>query len=170
MKELIIKERRLERLRNLMSPSFNLPLFIQENENGKLDDLIKSTADKAAKSLPLIKEALRSDITLLELGQLYVDPENRRPNLNGLTIDCAKDLVRAIEVELNTKEKQVKFLSEEFPKILPNIDFEGSADVVAYSIFVEFGNNNMLGSLISTMNSVLKTALYFKIDKEKFEA
>jgi len=78
MNELSLEERRLERLRNLLTPIFNLPLFIKDNEDGKFDDIINDTAKKAEELIPMIKEALRSDITLDELNQLYTNPENRK--------------------------------------------------------------------------------------------
>jgi hypothetical protein len=78
MDDLSLEERRLERLRNLLTPIMNLPSFVKENEDGKYDDIIQNTADIAEKVIPLIKEALRSDITLDELNQLYTNPENRR--------------------------------------------------------------------------------------------
>lgn len=75
-----LEERRLERLRNLLTPLINLPEFILRNEDGHLDDIIKSSAEKSKDLIPLIKEALRSDITLKELNRLYTNPENYRDN------------------------------------------------------------------------------------------
>lgn len=76
--DLNLEERRLERLRNLLTPLINLPTFIERNEDGKFDDIINSSAEKCNEVIPFIREALRSDITLEELNQLYVNPENRK--------------------------------------------------------------------------------------------
>lgn len=78
MEELTLEERRLERLRNLLTPLVNLPSYINNNEDGKLDEFIKKSAKSAEELIPLVKEALRSDITIEELNKLYTDPENRR--------------------------------------------------------------------------------------------
>jgi len=78
MDDLSLEQRRLERLRNLLTPFINLPLFIRDNKDGKFDDIVNDTAKRAEELTPMIKEALRSDITLEELNQLYTNPENRR--------------------------------------------------------------------------------------------
>lgn len=76
MEKLTLEERRLERLRNLLTPLMNLPDFILNNESGKFDNLIKSTAERGKEVAPLIKKALSSDVTLKELNKLYINPEN----------------------------------------------------------------------------------------------
>ncbi len=77
MDDLNIEQRRCERLRNLLGPLYNLAQFIQE-DNDKLEELIKEEANRAMKNWPLIEKALDPNSTLEELNQLYLNPENRR--------------------------------------------------------------------------------------------
>ena len=72
-----LEEKRLERLRNLLSPLCNLPDMIVNNTGGVFDSLILKTAEKSKEVLPMILKALESNITLSELNQLYTDPLNR---------------------------------------------------------------------------------------------
>jgi hypothetical protein len=79
MDELTLEQRRCERLRNLLSPAYTLAQFLQEdNEDGKLDNIIKDSADKVLEVWPMIEKALDPNATLEELNQLYSNPENRR--------------------------------------------------------------------------------------------
>jgi hypothetical protein len=114
MDDLNLEERRLERLRNLLTPMFNLPLFVKGNEDGRLDDIIKDTADKAEKLMPMIKEALRSDITLNELNQLYSDPENRKPLIPKTPQELFEDLIGKDNVENIIRNNWVGFSRKPF--------------------------------------------------------
>jgi len=109
MDDLNLEERRLERLRNLLTPMFNLPLFIKGNEDGKFDDIIKKTADKAEELMPMIKEALRSDITLNELNQLYINPENRKPLIPKTPQELFEELIGKDNVDYIFKNNRVEF-------------------------------------------------------------
>lgn len=72
------EERRLERIRNLMTNMYNLPQFIMESDGSpEMDKLIKNTAEKAMGSMPYLDKALDLNTTLEELYQLYENPENR---------------------------------------------------------------------------------------------
>jgi hypothetical protein len=77
MDDLNVEQRRCERLRNLLSPLYNLAQFIQE-DNDKLEELIKREADRAMENWPLIEKALDPNATLEELNQLYLDTNNRK--------------------------------------------------------------------------------------------
>jgi hypothetical protein len=109
MDDLSLEERRLERLRNLLTPIMNLPSFVKENEDGKYDDIIQNTADIAEKVIPLIKEALRSDITLNELNQLYTNPENRKPLIPKTPKELFEELIGKDNVENIIKNNWVGF-------------------------------------------------------------
>ena len=72
------EERRLERIRNLMTNMYNLPQFIVESDGSpEMEKLIKNTAEKAMGSMPYLDKALDLNTTLEELYQLYENPENR---------------------------------------------------------------------------------------------
>ena len=72
-----IEDKRLERLRNLLTPLFTLVQISSDNSDGKFDDLIKKSLKTCKEVLPLIKVALKDNVTREELGQLYTDPSNR---------------------------------------------------------------------------------------------
>ena len=78
MGDLNLEERRCERLRNLLSPMYNLAQMIESNEDGNFDELIKKESKKALENWDLIEIALTPSSTLDELNKLYHDPENRR--------------------------------------------------------------------------------------------
>ena len=78
MDDLTLEQRRCERLRNLLTPFYSITQFVQENKDGKYDEIIKDSSDKALETWPLIEKALDPNATLEELNQLYTDPENKR--------------------------------------------------------------------------------------------
>jgi len=65
-----LEEKRLERLRNLLTPFLLLPELVKDNNYP--DSLKIDTADTCLKILPLIHKALSEDITLDELHNLYL--------------------------------------------------------------------------------------------------
>lgn len=73
-----VEDKRLERLRNLITPLINLTMFIKDNKDGKLDGIIEDSVERCLDVIPLIRKALKDDITMEELYQLYTDPKNRR--------------------------------------------------------------------------------------------
>lgn len=67
-----LEERRLERLRNHLSPFLTLPEMVKMNKDGKLDDMIDKTIETCEKLSPMVKRALADDVTLEELNKMYL--------------------------------------------------------------------------------------------------
>ena len=147
MNELTLEERRRERLRNLLTPLVNLPSFVTSNVDGKYDEIITSTAKKSEQLVPMIKEALRSDITLDELNQLYSDVENREnpTDPEWITKDAKKygDIIRMFVEHFNDNEQLIpleiqKSLAQiSKPKIEENYDDQPRKGSVDYMVMEE---------------------------------
>lgn len=75
------EQKRLERLRNQLSPLYGLADMVLANADSDKDlsDIILSAAKRAKLNQPLIKDALELDITYEELGQLYLEDHNKEP-------------------------------------------------------------------------------------------
>jgi hypothetical protein len=67
-----LEERRLERLRNLLSPFLFLPELMKMNKDGKFDNLIENNIDICIETEPLIRKCLSDGVTLDELNKLYL--------------------------------------------------------------------------------------------------
>ena len=67
-----VDQKRLERLRNLLTPLINLPMMMEDNEDGKMDEIVQSQMKTALDVIPLVREALREEITMEELKKLYL--------------------------------------------------------------------------------------------------
>lgn len=68
------EEKRLERLRNYLSPAINLPVMLLENKfwekDGDIKEIIMACAKQAKISNEKVKKCLSGDITLDELKKL----------------------------------------------------------------------------------------------------
>ena len=73
MDKLNLEQRRCERLRNLLTPFYLLPQFIQ-NSDSEIDQSIKDIANRAMSNWPLIEKALDPNALLEELEKLYNEP------------------------------------------------------------------------------------------------
>ena len=69
------------------------------------------------------------------------------------------ELIKAIEVYLDTRDKRFMFLKMSFPSILPQINIEGSQKETANNIYQMFEKQQMLGSFMSYMNATFDTDL-----------
>lgn len=79
-----------------------------------------------------------------------------------LTEKCKDDLIAALQRELDTRDKRFMFIKICFKEILPNIDLEGSPRGAAWNIYSEFQKQQMLGSLIASLNTTFD--LYLRLD------
>jgi hypothetical protein len=68
--DMSLEERRLERLRNLLSPFLFLPELIEKNEDGKFDKMIQDTAKTCKDIEELVRKCLSEHATLDELNNL----------------------------------------------------------------------------------------------------
>ena len=80
--------------------------------------------------------------------------------MNELTDESRDALIKALEIELDTRDKRFMFLRMEFKELVSKINLEGSAHSVALNIYYEFEKQEMIGSLMACLNSKLDTDLY----------
>lgn len=85
-------------------------------------------------------------------------------NFKEITKECRDNLLNAIEVNLDTRDKRYMFMRMEFRTLLPMIDLEGSPRQTAFNIYCEFEKQSMLGSLIATMNVKFDTDIKFELE------
>ena len=86
----------------------------------------------------------------------------------GLTKRCKDAVIFAMCVHLSTRDKRYIFMKSNFKRTLyDKIDFDGEGEPLnrAIQIYELFDKNNMLGSLIASVNSVFDTDLYIELEK-----
>jgi hypothetical protein len=86
--------------------------------------------------------------------------------MSELTEEGRDALLKALGDKLDTRDKRFMFLKLSFPKLLSNIQIEGSQKQTAWNIYDHFKKQCMLGSLMACMNSYLDCDLYLTL-KEK---
>lgn len=64
-----------------------------------------------------------------------------------------KELIHAIERELDTTDKRIMFLRLEFPDRLRYIRLEGCGNIFSTHLVSEFRKNGMVSALCKVMNS-----------------
>ena len=74
-------------------------------------------------------------------------------------------LIKALETQLDTRDKRFMFLKMGFKDSVSKIQLEGSAQETAWNIYEYFSKQNMLGSLMACMNLQLDTDLYLGLEK-----
>ena len=72
------------------------------------------------------------------------------------------NIIKALEKELDTRDKRYMFLRLEFSDLLSRIVIEGSAFECAWNIYKYFEKSNMLGSLTATLNSCFDLDIEFE--------
>jgi hypothetical protein len=80
--------------------------------------------------------------------------------MSDLTDESKDALIKALETQLDTRDKRFMFLRIEFKDLVSRINLEGSAHATAWNIYAEFEKRCMLGSLMSCLNARLDTDLY----------
>lgn len=69
-----LEEKRLERLRNLLSPFITLSQLIEDElDNEEYKQLILDTAKTCNKLNGFVKKALKDNVTIEELNSLYLE-------------------------------------------------------------------------------------------------
>lgn len=72
-----VESKRLERIRNLLTPLFQLPELLENNNSGQHTKLIDKLIKQSKEVIPMIGNALDPNVSIYDLNQLYFDPSNR---------------------------------------------------------------------------------------------
>jgi hypothetical protein len=67
--------------------------------------------------------------------------------------ECRNNILKALQKNLDTRDKRFMFLKICFPDLLPNVCIEGSPNTTSWNLYEEFCKQNMVGSLSACLNT-----------------